>query len=251
MARRAMPERVETDRADLALVKRGLFESRAKARAAIEAGLVTADGEVVRKPSGTIPAGAVVEARAAHPWVSRGGVKLAAALEAFGIDPAGRDCLDIGSSTGGFTQVLLEGGAARVTAVDVGTGQMHASLRGDPRLALHETIDARALTPEMLGEPPSLIVIDVSFIPLGLVLPHVLGLAGEPADLVALVKPQFEVGRKHAPKGIVRDASARTAACESVRRTIEGLGWTVTGLIESPIHGGDGNIEYLIGARLG
>ncbi|MBL8588922.1 MAG: TlyA family RNA methyltransferase, partial [Methylobacteriaceae bacterium] len=177
-------------RADLALVARGFYESRARARAAIEAGLVEVDGALLSKPSQLLPdSAAVTRADAPHPYVSRGGVKLAAALDAFGFDPAGRLCLDVGASTGGFTDALLRRGAARVVAVDVGHGQLHASLAADPRVVSREGLDARALTPADLGAPPSLIVCDASFISLTLLLPVVLPLAAPDAALVALVKP--------------------------------------------------------------
>ncbi|MCP8939047.1 TlyA family RNA methyltransferase [Alsobacter sp. SYSU M60028] len=242
---------MSTERADLALVRRGLFESRAKAQEAIAAGLVSVDGVAVRKPSEPVADDAAMEARPAYPWVSRGGLKLAAALDEFGYDPAGRQCLDIGASTGGFCHVLLARGAARVLAVDVGHGQLHRSLAGEPRLVSMEGRDARSLTAAELGAPPSLVTFDVSFIPLGFVLPHVLALAAPDAALCALVKPQFEAGRGQVRKGIVRDEAVRRAACERVARQVEEQGWRVDGVIVSPIAGGDGNIEYLIGARRG
>ena len=182
-------------RADLLLVERGFYESRARAQAAIAAGLVSADGARVPKSSASIVKTAVIEALAEHPYVSRGGMKLAAALDSFGIDPFGRFCLDVGASTGGFTDVLLQRNARHVVAVDVGHDQFHASLWGEPRVTLLEGKDARDLAPSDLGEAPSLVVIDVSFISLSLVLPCVLPLAASRACLIALVKPQFEVGR--------------------------------------------------------
>ncbi|MHB2166044.1 TlyA family RNA methyltransferase [Alsobacter sp. R-9] len=238
-------------RADVALVERGLFESRAKAQEAIAAGLVLADGRPVTKPSALIADNASVVAQPPHPWVSRGGVKLAAALDRFGIDPAGRACLDVGGSTGGFTHVLLTRGASTVTAVDVGRDQMHPSLRGHPRLRLMEQTDARSLSPATVGTPPDVITFDVSFIPLQPVLAHVLPLAAPAAVMVALVKPQFEVGRQHLKKGIVRDAAVREEACAGVSRIVETLGWTVDGLMPSPIEGGDGNQEFLLAAHKG
>jgi len=242
---------VDRKRADLVLVERGVFESRTRARAAIEAGLVSADGQRVDKASHPIGAEARIEARAAHPWVSRGGVKLAHGLDAFGIDAAGRVCLDIGASTGGFAQVLLARGAAHVTAVDVGRGQLHPSLKGEPRLRLLEGTDARALTREMIA-PPGLVTADVSFISLTLALPIPLALAAEGAALVALVKPQFEAGRAALSRGgIVRDEADREAACLRVEAFLQGLGWSVLGRVPSPIPGGDGNVEHLIGARRG
>ena len=236
-------------RADLALVARGLFESRAKAQEAIAAGLVRADGKPVRKASEAIAENARIEAEAPYPWVSRGGVKCAAALDAFGFDPTGRVCLDVGASTGGFTHVLLTRGAARVHAVDVGHDQLHPSLRADPRVVSMEGRDARSLTAGDFAAPPSLIVCDASFISLALVLPQPLSLAAPQAELAALIKPQFEVGRAHVAKGVVRDAAARERACAAVSDMLTQLGWTIVGLAPSPIEGGDGNVEYLIGAR--
>ena len=182
-------------RADRLLVERGLFESRAKAQAAIAAGLVTADDAPVAKASDEIAADARLAAKQAYPFVSRGGVKLAAALDHFGFDPAGRIGLDVGASTGGFTDVLLERGAKRVYAVDVGHGQLHARLRARSDVALFENTDIRGLAASLLPEPPGLVVADVSFISLKLVLPAALALAHPPAQLVALIKPQFEAGR--------------------------------------------------------
>lgn len=234
-------------RADLLLVERGVFDSRAKAQAAIAAGLVAADGRPVRKASEELAANAAITAEAAHPWVSRGGVKLARALEAFKVRPMNRVCLDVGSSTGGFTQVLLAEGAAQVIAVDTGRGQMHESLRRDPRVTLMEGTDIRKLTPAGLPAAPDLAAIDVSFISLRLVLPAVTRLLAGDAEIVALVKPQFEVGRSHVGKGgIVTDGAARTAAVEAIRAEAIALGWTVTGMVDSPIAGGDGNREFLL-----
>ncbi|RNJ48355.1 TlyA family RNA methyltransferase [Methylocystis hirsuta] len=238
-------------RADSALLARGLFESRAKAREAIEAGLVTVDGRIVKKPSEPIAADAHIVARAAYPWVSRGGVKLARALEQFSVDPHGRFCLDVGASTGGFTDVLLARGARHVVALDVGHGQLHARLRGDPRVTSLEGQDARTLTPAHLTEAPSLIVIDASFISLVALLPRVLSLAAPRADLVALIKPQFEAGRAAVKKGMVRDEKIHAQVCARIEGEIEALGWRVLGIVPSPIEGGDGNKEFLIHAALG
>jgi 23S rRNA (cytidine1920-2'-O)/16S rRNA (cytidine1409-2'-O)-methyltransferase len=235
-------------RADRLLVERGLFDSRAKAQAAIEAGLVSANGQPVRKPAETIPADAVIQAEAAHPYVSRGGVKLAAALDHFRFDSAGRVCLDIGASTGGFTEVLLERGAKRVYAIDVGRGQLHSSLRARPDVLVFENTDIRNLSRTQLDPMPDLIVTDVSFISLKLVLPAALALARMPAQFIALIKPQFEVGREAIRKGIVRDAAIHTAVCDDIAAAVTTLGWTVTGVIPSPITGGDGNMEFLLGA---
>ena len=247
-----MPSPDPTDsaaqRADVALVARGLFESRAMAQAAIAAGLVSADGTMVRKASAPLRADAVVEASRPHPWVSRGGVKLAAALDAFRIDPAGRVGLDVGASTGGFTHVLLDRGASLVHAIDVGTAQLHDLLRADSRVLSREGCDIPSLAAGELVPEPSLVVVDVSFIPLRLVLPALSALATEAADLVVLVKPQFEAGRGQARKGIVRDPAVHAAICDQARVDVTEAGWAVTGLIPSPIAGGDGNSEFLLGA---
>ncbi len=235
-------------RADRLLVERGLFESRAKAQAAIEAGLVTANETVVRKASETIATDAALQASAAHPYVSRAGVKLAAALDCFGFDPHGRICLDVGASTGGFTQVLLERGAKRVTAVDVGHGQLHPSLSGRPDVLSLEGTDIRTLSPALFGEPPDLVAVDVSFISLKLVLPAALALTKKPVQLVALIKPQFEAGRAALKRGIVRDTAVHAAVCEDISNFIASLGWRVLAIMPSPITGGDGNAEFLLGA---
>lgn len=237
-------------RADVALVEAGLFDSRAKAREAIEAGLVTVDGLAVGKPSVPVRPDSVLRATPAYPWVSRGGVKLAAALDRFGFDPGGRTCLDVGASTGGFAQVLLARGAAHVTAVDVGRGQLHPSLATDPRLTSLEGRDARGLTADLLPRQPSLLTVDVSFISLRLVLPAVLALAADRADFVALVKPQFEAGFGRVGKGgVVRDAAIHAEVRRDARALVETLGWTVLDIVPSPIEGGDGNREFLLGAR--
>jgi 23S rRNA (cytidine1920-2'-O)/16S rRNA (cytidine1409-2'-O)-methyltransferase len=235
-------------RADRLLVERGLFESRAKAQAAIEAGLVTANDAAVRKASEEIPIDAQLQATAAHPYVSRGGVKLAAALDHFGFDPRGRVCLDVGASTGGFTQVLLERGARRVYAVDVGRGQLHDSLRVRPEVLSLEETDIRKCSPATFRETPNLVTVDVSFISLKLVLPAALKLVAHRTQLVALVKPQFEAGPAAVKKGIVRDEAVRHAVCEDIGNFVTSLGWRVLGLIPSPIDGGDGNAEFLLGA---
>jgi 23S rRNA (cytidine1920-2'-O)/16S rRNA (cytidine1409-2'-O)-methyltransferase len=237
-------------RADLALVERGFFESRARAQEAIAAGLVFADGRPVRKASEIVFEQTRLAAEAPHPWVSRGGVKLEAALDRFPVPVSGSVALDIGSSTGGFTHVLLSRGARLVVAVDVGRDQFHHSLRGDPRLDLRESTDARSLRAEDLPQAPSVITFDVSFIPLKPVLSHVLPLAAPGAWMVALVKPQFEVGRQHLKKGIVRDAGVREMALMELYTVVEDLGWTVEGAMESPIAGGDGNREWLLCGRM-
>jgi 23S rRNA (cytidine1920-2'-O)/16S rRNA (cytidine1409-2'-O)-methyltransferase len=235
-------------RADRLLVERGLFDSRAKAQAAIAAGLVTADERIVRKPSEEIPVDASLRAGAAHPYVSRGGVKLAAALDHFRFDPRNRVCLDVGASTGGFTQVLLDRGARRIYAVDVGHGQMHKSLRARPEIASIEDTDIRSLSPARLDEAPQLITVDVSFISLKLVLPPAITLAKIPAKLVALIKPQFEVGARAAKKGVVRDKTVHVSVCDDIANFVVRLDWRVLGIIPSPIRGGDGNAEFLLGA---
>lgn len=232
------------------MVERGLFESRAKAQVAIEAGLVSANDVVVRKASEEIPIDAMLRASAAHPYVSRGGVKLNAALDHFGFDPNGRVCVDVGASTGGFTQELLERGAARVYALDVGHGQLHESLRTRPEVLSLEGTDIRAFSPARLDARPDLITVDVSFISLKQVLPAALALAQRPAQLVALIKPQFEAGRTHVKKGIVRDEAARAAVCGDIAGFVASLGWRVAGIIPSPIAGGGGNAEFLLGATL-
>ncbi|MGL4291809.1 MAG: TlyA family RNA methyltransferase [Phreatobacter sp.] len=235
-------------RADIMLVERGLFESRAKAQAAIAAGLVSADGRPVRKASDEIAVDAEIAASPEHPWVSRGGVKLSHALDRFGVSPKARACLDVGASTGGFTEVLLDRGARHVTCVDTGRDQLHKSLRGRPDVTVREATDIRNLAP--LDPAPDLGVIDVSFISLTLVLPAVTILLAPAADLVALIKPQFEVGRALIGKnGLVRDASARDAAVEKIKGATTTLGWTIADVIDSPIAGGEGNREFLMFAR--
>jgi 23S rRNA (cytidine1920-2'-O)/16S rRNA (cytidine1409-2'-O)-methyltransferase len=237
-------------RADQLLVERGLFESRTRAQAAIAAGLVTANGIVLRKPSDGVAVDAVIEAAQEHPWVSRGGLKLVAALDHFGFDPAGRLCLDVGASTGGFTEVLLARGARRIYAVDVGHGQLHARLHRRPEVVSLEATDIRALDPARLAEPPDFVVADVSFISLKLILPALDSLVRRPAELIALIKPQFEAGRTHLKKGVVRDAAVHAAVCDDVAACAASLGWRVAGLIPSPIAGGEGNKEFLMGARI-
>ena len=235
-------------RADRLLVERGLFDSRAKAQAAIAAGRVTADDALVRKASEEIAIDAHLSASPAHPYVSRGGVKLAAALDHFAFDPKGRVCLDAGASTGGFSQVLLERGAKRVYAVDVGRGQLHGSLRRQAEIVSLEETDIRALTSSRLEARPDLLTIDVSFVSLKAVLPAATALLARPAQLVALIKPQFEAGREHLKKGIVREPAVHAAVCEDIAADVASLGWRVIGIIPSPIAGGDGNAEFLLGA---
>jgi 23S rRNA (cytidine1920-2'-O)/16S rRNA (cytidine1409-2'-O)-methyltransferase len=236
-------------RADIVLVERGFFSSRARAQAAIAAGLVSVGGVALKKPSEEIGDSAAIEASAPHPYVSRGGLKLAAALDAFGLAPEGLVCLDVGASTGGFTDVLLARGARRVIAVDVGHGQLDKRLAADPRVRSLEGVDARALTPERIGEAAGAIVCDVSFISQRLVLPHVLKLAARPAWLVSLVKPQFEVGPAQIVKGRVRSEAALARSCDEVSGCVAALGWTIVGLIPSPVLGGGGAREFLLAAR--
>ena len=236
------------DRIDRLLVERGLFDSRAKAQAAIEAGLVSANAAPIRKASDEIAVDAALSATPAHPYVSRGGVKLAAALDHFGFDPRGRVCLDFGASTGGFTQVLLERGTKLVYAIDVGRGQLHESLRGRPEVASYEETDIRACSPARFRATPNLVTVDVSFISLKLVLPPALKLVAHHTQVVVLIKPQFEVGPTQVKKGIVRDAALHAAVCADISAFVVSLGWRVIGVIPSPIAGGDGNAEFLLGA---
>jgi len=239
-------------RLDLALVARGLAPSRARAQDLIRRGFVRIAGEPCSKPAFVVAASEFIELSAEAPaYVSRGAEKLAAALEHFKFDPAGVVALDVGASTGGFTQVLLERGAAQVFAVDVGSAQLHDSLKADPRVVSLENCDARTLSREHVPAAVGVIVTDVSFISVTKVLGCVLPLAAEGAWLVVLVKPQFEVGRERIGSGgIVRDEAARRDAVDAVRAwLLEQPGWCVVGEMASPISGGSGNIEYLIGAR--
>jgi 23S rRNA (cytidine1920-2'-O)/16S rRNA (cytidine1409-2'-O)-methyltransferase len=205
-----------------------------------------------RRPqsSDEVRADAVIGAEPAHPYVSRGGVKLATALEHFGFDPSGCVCLDVGASTGGFTEALLARGARRVYAVDVGRGQLHERLRARPEVLSLEATDIRDLKSTQLPEPPDFVTVDVSFISLKLVLPAALALTRGPARLIALIKPQFEAGRGALKKGIVRDAAVQAAVCDDIATLVTSLGWSVAGVIASPIAGGDGNREFLIAASL-
>ena len=238
-------------RADLLLVERGLFASRAKAREAIEAGLVLVDGVALKKPSDMVDSKSKIEAQKPYRWVSRGGLKLEAGLTHFQIDAKERICLDVGSSTGGFTDVLLSLGAAKVFAVDVGQDQLHERLRRNKRVVSLEQTDARNLDATLIPEPPSLIVCDASFISLKLVLPQALALAAEGAFLVALIKPQFEAGREavREGRGIVRDEAIHETVCADIAEWLAATGWNVLGIAPSPIEGGDGNREFLIGAQ--
>jgi 23S rRNA (cytidine1920-2'-O)/16S rRNA (cytidine1409-2'-O)-methyltransferase len=239
-------------RIDRLLVEQGLFESRAKARVAIEAGGVSADDRVVIRPSDLVEERAAIVAKAAHPWVGRGALKLDHAMTLWPIPVSGRTVLDLGASTGGFTQVCLARGAARVFAVDVGRGQLHPLVAGDPRVVELSGTDARTLTAEVVTPAPSLIVCDLSFISLAKALTAPLSLAAPEADLIALVKPQFEVGREGVGKGgLVKDEAARLGALDSVCTYLEGQGWLVKARADSPIEGGDGNREYLVWASRG
>jgi 23S rRNA (cytidine1920-2'-O)/16S rRNA (cytidine1409-2'-O)-methyltransferase len=242
---------VKRERADRLLVERGLFESRAGAQAAIAAGQVTADGRLVRKASDAIASSAVIAAEPAHPYVSRGGIKLAAALETFPVEIAERVCLDVGSSTGGFTEALLARGARHIYAVDVGRDQLHPRLHDHPRVTSIEQTDIRDVMPSQLPELVDFAAIDVSFISLKLVLPHVSGLLKPAATLVALIKPQFEAGRRSVKKGIVRDPDVQATVCDDIARLLTQLGWRIIGRIPSPISGGDGNREFFIGSQRG
>jgi 23S rRNA (cytidine1920-2'-O)/16S rRNA (cytidine1409-2'-O)-methyltransferase len=194
---------------------------------------------------------AELSAEAPHPYVSRGGLKLEAALDAFGFDPAGRVCLDVGASTGGFTDLLLRRGAHHVVAVDVGRDQLHTSLRADPRVTSFEGQDIRTLKAAALPGRPNLAAIDVSFISLRLVLPAVAALLAPEAGIAALIKPQFEAGRAALKKGIVRDEAVQSRVCDEIVATLQRLGFSVASPIPSPIEGGDGNREFLVGARRG
>jgi 23S rRNA (cytidine1920-2'-O)/16S rRNA (cytidine1409-2'-O)-methyltransferase len=238
-------------RLDQLLVERGLAETRGRAQALVLAGLVFSGERRLDKPGMPVAADQPIEVRGrAIPWVSRGGLKLAAGLDAFGIDPQGLVALDIGASTGGFTDVLLRRGARRVYAVDVGYGQLDARLRQDPRVVVLERTNARHLTRAQVPEPVGLVVCDASFISLRLVLPAALALTSPEAWLVALIKPQFEVGKGRVGKGgVVRDPALHAEVCETIRGWLEEQGWPVIGLVPSPVTGPAGNREFLIGAR--
>jgi 23S rRNA (cytidine1920-2'-O)/16S rRNA (cytidine1409-2'-O)-methyltransferase len=239
-------------RADQLLVEQGLAESRAKAQALILAGLVSAAGRRIDKAGMSLAEDAeLTVAGRDHPWVSRGGLKLVQALDHFALDPAGLVALDIGASTGGFTDVLLARGATLVHAVDVGRGQLAWKLRQDPRVVVHEGVNARYLSRAAIAEPIDLVTCDASFIGLATVLPASLALAAEHAALVALIKPQFEAGPKEVGKGgVVRDPAVHRAVCERIAAWLGAQpGWRVLGITESPITGPAGNREFLIYAR--
>lgn len=236
-------------RIDQLLVDRAVFDSRSKARAAIEAGGVSVAGRVVVKPSEAVEEDAEIVAEAAHPWVGRGALKLVHALDLWPIAVGGRIALDVGASTGGFTQVLLARGASFVFAVDVGRDQLHPLLRADDRVADLSGLDARALDQARIDRAPALIVSDVSFISLTKALPLALALAESGADLVALIKPQFEAGRDHVGKGgLVKDPEVIVGVEQRIEDFLESAGWSVKGLTESPITGGEGQVERLIWA---
>jgi 23S rRNA (cytidine1920-2'-O)/16S rRNA (cytidine1409-2'-O)-methyltransferase len=247
------PAKAQKHRVDQLLVERGLAESRARAQALVMAGLVFAGETKIDKPGHQLADDTALDVRGRdHPWVSRGGIKLAHALEHFGLDPAGATAMDIGSSTGGFTDVLLTHGADHVFCVDSGTNQLAWKLREDPRVTVLEQLSARLLTREHIDRPCNWVVCDASFISLAKVLEVPLQLADTPCQLVALIKPQFEVGREEVGKGgVVRDPVLHERVCDEVRQWLEGLGWEVQGIATSPITGPQGNVEFLISARRG
>lgn len=244
------PKKSPKKRVDHLLVERDLAESRTRAQALVMAGVVFVGEEKVAKPGQQVAEDAVIEVRGRdHPWVSRGGIKLAHALEHFGLDPAGGVAMDVGSSTGGFTDVLLTNGAAHVFAVDSGTNQLAWKLRQDERVTVHEQTSARILTRDHITRACNWVVCDASFISLAKVLERPLELAATPCRLVALIKPQFEVEKNEVGKGgVVRDPALHARVCDEVRQWIEGLGWDVEGIVESPITGPQGNVEFLISA---
>ena len=242
-----MNMKAECERADVALTRRGLAPSRARAQALIAAGLVTLNGIAIAKPStGVTEADCLQVCGADHPYVSRGGLKLEKALKRFQVDPAGMVAMDIGASTGGFTDVLLQNGARRVYAIDVGTGQLDPRLSADPRVASMEHVNARQLRPDMFPEKPVLAVMDVSFISIRLILPAAFAVLGEGGRMLSLIKPQFEAGRDCVGKhGIVRKPSVHEAVLKSIVEFAPTLGWQVRDLDFSPISGSDGNLEFL------
>ncbi|MDR6116290.1 MULTISPECIES: TlyA family RNA methyltransferase [unclassified Sphingomonas] len=237
-------------RVDQMLVDRGLVESRSRAQAMIMAGLVFSGETKIAKPGQQLPEDAALDVRGRdHPWVSRGGIKLAHGLDHFGWDVGGVVAIDVGSSTGGFTDVLLQKGAAKVYAVDSGTNQLAWSLRQDPRVVVHEQTSARILTEAQIPEPVDMVVCDASFIGLAKVLERPLSFAGPEARLLALIKPQFEAGRDEVGKGgVVRDPAVHQRVCEAVVAWLTGIGWHVVGVTPSPITGPEGNIEFLVAA---
>jgi len=239
------------ERADCLLVARGLFESRARAQAAIATGRVTADGVVVHKASEEISSAAIITAKPEHTFVSRGGVKLAAALDHFGIDVAAHICLDVGASTGGFTEVLLARGAKGVYAVDVGSAQLHPRVRVRDDVVSIEQTDIRKIDLSRLAQKPDFAAVDVSFISLKLVLPAVGKLPASRAKTLALIKPQFETDRRDHKKGIVRNQAVHKVIYEDIAAFMTSLGWHVGGIVASVIRGGNGNHEFFIEAKRG
>ncbi|WP_052129763.1 TlyA family RNA methyltransferase [Sphingomonas sp. 35-24ZXX] len=247
------PGKPRKTRVDQLLVERGLAESRARAQALILAGLVFVGERKVAKAGETVPGDAPIDVRGRdHPWVSRGGIKLAHALDHFKIDVTGMTAIDVGSSTGGFTDVLLTRGAAHVFAVDSGTNQLAWKLRQDDRVTVHEQTSARIITDAHITRPIDIVVCDASFIALDKVLPVPMSFARPGAWLAALIKPQFEVGRDQIGKGgVVRDPDLHAAVCDQVMRWLESIDWPVTGLTQSPITGPSGNVEFLVAAQKG
>ena len=239
------------ERLDKVIKKRRLIRSRSRAQRMIAAGRVKVDGQVITRPGHPIDPEAEIEILSYEPYVSRGGEKLQAALEQFRIDPKHKICLDIGASTGGFTDCLLQRGASKVYAVDVGHDQLHPNLRRDERVIVREGLNARYLEPQDIGEPVDLVTIDVSFISLKLILPPLAEILAPGGDLVVLVKPQFEVGRERLPDdGVVKDEADREAVLQDLRTFIEiETPWSVVGEMESPIEGEKGNVEVFIHLR--
>lgn len=244
------PPKAPKRRIDQLLVERGLAESRARAQALVMAGLVFVGETKIDKPGHQVAEDATLDVRGRdHPWVSRGGIKLAHAIEHFGLDPAGVTAMDIGSSTGGFTDVLLSKGADHVFCVDSGTNQLAWRLREDPRVTVLEQLSARLLTRDQITRECDWVVCDASFISLAKVLDVPLKLAAPQCRLVALIKPQFEVGREEVGKGgVVRDPALHARVCDEVQLWLEGLGWDIQGIATSPITGPQGNVEFLISA---
>jgi len=241
---------LNTHRLDSFLVEQGYYESRARAASAIKAGKVKIDGILARKPSQKINPKSYIDAEKEHPWVSRGGLKLDHALNVFGVNAKHRVCLDVGASTGGFSDVLLSRGAARIYAVDVGRDQLHEKLQNDDRVMSMESTDARQLDAETFDPAPTLIVCDASFISAMKVLERPLQIVPSQSELVTLVKPQFEVGKDNIGRGgLVKDLDVAKRALETVAEWISSQGWMVLASDRSPIKGGDGNIEFLLHAR--
>ncbi len=239
-------------RADQLLVTRGLAPSRAKAQALVLAGKVYVGETRIDKAGAMVPDDAAIEVRGEdHPYVSRGGVKLAGALDAFAVDPAGKHCVDLGASTGGFTDCLLQRGAAKVAAVDVGYGQLAHKLRVDPRVLVLERTNAKTLEPDQVGGLADLVVVDASFIGLGKLLPAIARITKAGGELVALVKPQFEVGREEAAKsrGVIKDAELRARAIGNVEEEVVAAGFDLLGTVDSTLPGPKGNVEAFVHAR--